>query len=152
MASRTRKAGRTAFLSPEMTAFLRRRLHELAGIALFLCGLALSIAVLGYDSTDPSWNHSVARDAANPLGLSGAWLADILIQSIGAAAILPGLVLMVWGWRIGAHRDMGRTWLRLAAVPATLLLAAIALAALGAPGWWPRKIGRGGIRPGKRIF
>mgnify|MGYP001190560182 CR=1 FL=1 len=31
MASRTRNAGRTTFLSPEMQAFLRRRLQELAG-------------------------------------------------------------------------------------------------------------------------
>ena len=76
MASRTRNAGRTAFLSPETTAFLRRRAQELAGIALFVCGAALCLAVAGYDSTDPSWNNSVARDAFNPLGLTGAWLAD----------------------------------------------------------------------------
>jgi DNA segregation ATPase FtsK/SpoIIIE, S-DNA-T family len=145
MASRTRNAGRTAFLSPEMTAFLRRRLQELAGIILFLAGLGLSVAILGYDSSDPSWNHSVARAAANPLGLSGAWLSDILIQSIGAAAILPGIVLMVWGWRIGAHRSMGRTWIRLSALPVMLLLATVAFAAAGTPAGWPVKIGLGGI-------
>jgi DNA segregation ATPase FtsK/SpoIIIE, S-DNA-T family len=145
MASRTRNAGRSAFLSPEMHEFLRRRLKELAGIVLFLCGLALSVAVLGYDSSDPSWNHSVAREALNPLGPHGAWIADFLIQSIGAAAILPGLVLMIWGWRIGAHRRLGRAWLRLAALPTTLLLATIALAAIGTPSFWPLKIGLGGI-------
>ena len=145
MASRTRNAGRTAFLSPEMHTFLRRRLQELGGIILLLCGLALSIAILGYDSSDPSWNHSVARDAANPLGMSGAWISDLLIQSIGATAILPGAILMIWGWRIGAHRNMGRTWLRLAALPATLLLATITLAAVGTPSFWPLKIGLGGI-------
>jgi DNA segregation ATPase FtsK/SpoIIIE, S-DNA-T family len=145
MASRTRNAGRNAFLPPEMMTFLRRRLQELAGIVLFLGGAALTIAVLGYDSSDPSWNHAVAREAANPFGLSGAWLSDLLIQSIGGAAILPGLVLMVWGWRIGAHRSMGRTWLRLAALPLMLLLGAIALAALGTPDAWPVKIGLGGI-------
>ena len=145
MATRTRNAGRSAFLSPEMTAFLRRRLHELAGIVLFLCGLALSIAILGHDSSDPSMNHAVAREAANPLGLSGAWVSDLLLQSIGAAAILPGIVLMVWGWRIGAHRTMGRTWIRLSALPLMLLLATIALAAAGTPDAWPVKIGLGGI-------
>jgi DNA segregation ATPase FtsK/SpoIIIE, S-DNA-T family len=145
MATRTRNAGRSAFLSPEMTAFLRRRLHELAGIVLFLCGLALSIAILGHDSSDPSMNHAVAREAANPLGLSGAWISDLLLQSIGAAAILPGIVLMVWGWRIGAHRMMGRTWIRLSSFPLMLLLATIALAAAGTPDAWPVKIGLGGI-------
>ena len=145
MASRTRNAGRTTFLSPEMTAFLRRRLQELAGGVLFLCGIALSISILGYDSSDPSWNHAVSRDAANPLGPGGAWLSDLLIQSIGAMAIVPGIVLMVWGWRIGAHRAMGRTWIRMAALPLTLLLGAIALAAFGTPSAWPVKIGLGGI-------
>mgnify|MGYP003636495412 FL=1 len=145
MASRTRNAGRTTFLSPEMTAFLRRRLQELSGGVLFLCGIALSISILGYDSSDPSWNHAVSRDAANPLGPGGAWLSDLLIQSIGAMAIVPGIVLMVWGWRIGAHRAMGRTWIRMAALPLTLLLGAIALAAFGTPSAWPVKIGLGGI-------
>lgn len=145
MASRTRNAGRTTFLPPETTAFLRRRTQELAGIALFVCGAALCLAVAGYDSTDPSWNNSVARDAFNPLGLTGAWLADLLIQSIGGAAILPGIVLAVWGWRIGAHRAMGRTWIRMTALPVTLLLAAIAFAAAGTPETWPVKIGLGGV-------
>ena len=145
MATRTRNAGRTAFLSPETVAFLKRRARELAGIVLFLCGAALTAAVIGYDSTDPSWNHAVARDASNPLGLSGAWFADILMQSIGAAAILPGLVLMAWGWRVGRHRDMGRVWLRITALPVALLLAAIVLASLGAPDVWPVKIGLGGV-------
>ncbi|MGB0630262.1 MAG: DNA translocase FtsK [Alphaproteobacteria bacterium] len=145
MATRTRNAGRTAFLSPEAIAFLKRRAQELAGIVLFLCGAVMAVAVIGYDSTDPSWNHAVAREASNPIGLSGAWIADILIQSIGAAAILPGLVLMTWGWRIVRHREMGRTWLRVTAVPVALLLAAIALAAVSAPAAWPVKIGLGGV-------
>ena len=100
MATRTRNAGRSAFLSTEASAFVKRRAKELAGILLILCGVALTAAVIGYDSSDPSWNHAVARDATNPLGISGAWVADLLMQSVGLAAVLPGLILMVWGWRI----------------------------------------------------
>ena len=145
MASRTRNAGRTAFLSQEVAAFLKRRATELAGIVLFVAGLALSVAVIGYDSSDPSMNHAVARDALNPLGMTGAWISDALVQSIGAAAILPGIVLMVWGWRIGRHRPMGRAWLRLTALPATLLLWTVALAAMGGSTDWPASAGAGGI-------
>ena len=145
MASRTRNAGRATFLSQGMHIFLRRRLQELSGTILILCGLAISLSVLGYDSSDPSWNHSVARDAANPLGTNGAWLSDILIHGIGAAAILPGIVLIVWGWRIGSHRNVGLIWLRLAAFPVTILLATIALSAISTPSFWPLKIGLSGI-------
>jgi len=130
MASRTRNAGRTAFLPPEAAAFVRRRLQELGGIALFLCGAALTVAVVGFDSSDPSWSHAVAREAANPLGRAGAWVSDLLIQSIGAVAILPGIALMVWGWRFGAHRDMGRLWVRVTALPVALIAGLAGLAML----------------------
>lgn len=114
-------------------------------MVILICAAALTVAVIGYDSTDPSWNHAVSRDASNPLGYAGAWVADVLMQSIGAAAILPGLILMVWGWRIARHRDMGRSWLRVTAVPVALLLSAVGLAAVGAPDAWPVKIGMGGV-------
>jgi S-DNA-T family DNA segregation ATPase FtsK/SpoIIIE len=145
MASRTRNAGTTSFLSPETGAFLRRRLAELCGIGLFVGGLALLVATAGFDSSDPSWNHAVARDALNPLGRPGAWVSDFLIQSIGAAAAMPALALMVWGWRIGSHRGMGRLWLRITALPLALLFASAGLAAFGAPDWWATRAGIGGV-------
>lgn len=145
MATRTRNAGRSAFLSPEAAAFVKRRAKELAGIVLILCGVALTAAVIGYDSSDPSLNHAVARDATNPLGISGAWVADLLMQSVGLVAVLPGLILMVWGWRIARHREMGRAWLRITAAPVAILLSAIALAGMAAPDAWPVKIGLGGV-------
>ena len=145
MASRTRNAGRTAFLSAEMVVFLQRRLKEVAGLVLLGLGAALALAVIGYDSGDPSWNRSVAGEAANPLGLRGAWVADVLVQSIGAAAILPGLTLGVWGWRVVTHRGLGRVWIRITALPAALLLVAVALSALPSTDLWPLKIGLGGV-------
>ena len=148
MSSRTRNAGRTAFLSQEAAAFLKRRAAELAGIFLFVAGLAFSIAVIGYDSSDPSMNHAVSRDPVNPLGATGAWISDALAQSIGGSAILPGIILMVWGWRVGRHRPMGRIWLRLTALPITLLLWTVALAAIGGSANWPASAGAGGITGG----
>ena len=144
MVARTRNAGRNTFLSEQATMFLRRRCSEVAGILLFVCGSALTLTIFGYDSTDPSWNHAVARDASNPLGVPGAWLADILLQAIGGGAILPGFILMVWGWRIGRHRKMGRRWVRITALPVTLSLAIITLAAFDPPAAWPTRIGLGG--------
>lgn len=144
MAARTRNAGRNTFLSEQVIMFLKRRCLEFAGGLLFVVGGALTLIVCGYDSTDPSWNHAVARGASNPLGPLGAWLADILIQGIGACAILPGFILMVWGWRIGRHRKLGRRWVRVTAFPAMLSLAMITLAAFDPPAAWPTQIGLGG--------
>ena len=54
---------------------------------------------------------------------------------------------MIWGWRIGRHRPMGRMWLRLTALPVTLLLWTVALAAIGGSADWPASAGAGGRRP-----
>ena len=145
MAARTRNAGRYTFLSEQAIMFLKRRCLEFAGGLLFIVGGALTLTVCGYDSTDPSWNHAVAREASNPLGPPGAWLADILIQGIGACAILPGFILMVWGWRIGRHRKLGRRWVRITAFSAMLSLTMITLAAFDPPAAWPTQIGLGGV-------
>ncbi|MEE2996257.1 MAG: DNA translocase FtsK [Pseudomonadota bacterium] len=145
MATRTRNAGRTAILSPEIVTFLKKRARELVGVVLIACGAALTVTVIGYDSSDPSWNHAVARETSNPLGLSGALIADILIQSVGVAAILPGLILLVWGWRIARHREMGRIWLRLTSLPVAVLLFAITFASIDAPEAWPVRVGLGGV-------
>ena len=144
MVARTRNAGRNTFVSEQVIVFLKRRSLEFTGAVLLICGATLTLAVCGYDPTDPSWNHAVARDANNPLGLPGAWLADIMIQSIGGGAILPGFILMVWGWRIFRHREMGRRWLRIIAVPITLVLTVITFAALDPLAIWPTNIGYGG--------
>ena len=56
----------------------------------------------------------------------GPWIVLIMV------AVVPAIALMVWGWRIGAHRGMGRVWIRITALPLALLFTAMALAALGA--------------------
>ncbi|MEC7490743.1 MAG: DNA translocase FtsK [Pseudomonadota bacterium] len=145
MASRTRNAGTTGFLSAEIVLFLRRRMLELIGVLFFIIGLALSTSVIGYNSSDPSWNHSISWAASNPLGSTGAWISDLLMQSIGAAAIFPGMVLAIWGWRIVTHKSIGRVWLRVMSLPLALLFAAVTFAAIGAPDNWPVKIGLGGV-------
>ncbi|PPR11064.1 MAG: DNA translocase FtsK [Alphaproteobacteria bacterium MarineAlpha11_Bin1] len=145
MATRTRNAGANTILPPEIIAFFKRRAVEIFGVIIFVFGAALTICIIGYDSTDPSWNHAVAREAGNPLGFTGAWIADILIQSIGLSAFLPGLVFMVWGWRVTRHLKMGRFWFRFTSLPVALLLSAMAFAFAGAPEVWPVKVGLGGV-------
>ncbi|MEC9208149.1 MAG: hypothetical protein VYE62_09295, partial [Pseudomonadota bacterium] len=61
MAARTRNAGRNTFLSEQVIMFLKRRCLEFAGGLLLVVGGALTLTVCGYDPTDPSWNHAVAR-------------------------------------------------------------------------------------------
>ena len=84
MATRTRNAGRSAFLSPEAIAFLKRRAQELAGIVLFLCGTVLTVAVIGYDSKD---DVCLMKDSE----LGDGCMTDYLFKNIVAQKDLKGL-------------------------------------------------------------
>ncbi|MGH7191236.1 MAG: DNA translocase FtsK 4TM domain-containing protein, partial [Acetobacteraceae bacterium] len=112
--------------SPALKALIRRRLAELAGVVLAFAAIALLLAVASYDPTDPSLDTASGGAVHNLAGPVGAWLADLLLQSFGLAALLPGVVLLSWAWRVGSQRGLVRPRLRLASA----LVAVPALAAI----------------------
>ena len=145
MASPSRNAASTAFLPPGTSAFLQRRLSELAAFVLALAGLALALALASYHPGDPSLNTAIGGGARNLMGLPGAGIADLLMQSLGVASWLLPIVLAGWAWRLGSHRGLRRAWLRVTALPVALLFAAVALASVAPPSSWGLRTGLGGV-------
>ena len=87
-----------------------RRLNEILGLVVLVSAALLLLALLTYTPTDPSANTVgglaagtrnsaglAARLAAGPAhnwtGLAGAWLADLILQTIGIAAFFLPIVL-----------------------------------------------------------
>jgi len=108
-------------------AFVRRRLAELAGAALVVLAGLIAAALFTYAPEDPSFSHATDARPQNLLGHAGAAGADLLLQTLGLAAALIPLALLAWGWRLLRSRGMKLWWLRVALLPATVLLAAMAL-------------------------
>ncbi|MEQ9524810.1 MAG: DNA translocase FtsK 4TM domain-containing protein, partial [Thalassobaculum sp.] len=128
--------------------YLKRRAAEIAGIVLVALAAALAVALVGFDVADPSLNTAGAaggREIANPLGLAGAVVADLLLQSLGVASALLVLVPAIWGWRLLRHEAIGRPALRVALLPPALALATLAAAAAPVPPTWPLRAGLGGF-------
>src|ERR1700710_2139531 len=119
---------------------------EMIGLALACAGLALLIALASYDPHDPSLNTASSRETRNLVGPLGAVLADLLLQSFGVAAVLPGLTMLVWAWRIVSRRGMGSVAIRLASLLGAIPVAAAVLASLASAGamTWPTLAGPGG--------
>jgi S-DNA-T family DNA segregation ATPase FtsK/SpoIIIE len=119
---------------------------ELIGLVLACAGLALLIALASYDPHDPSLNTASSRETHNLVGPLGAILADLLLQSFGAAAAFPGLTLLVWAWRLVSRRGMGSVAVRLASLLGAIPVAAAVLASLSSAGavTWPTLAGPGG--------
>ena len=57
----------TALLPAGLTDFVRRRLVEMAGLALIAAAVVLILAMLTYDSSDPSLNTAGGRGRVNNL-------------------------------------------------------------------------------------
>ncbi len=145
MSGIARNAGRIRFLPPGLLAALSRRVLRFAGLGLVAAAGALAIALLSFDTADPSVNRATGAAAGNLMGIAGAYAADLLLRSMGVAGGLVALVLAVWGWRVWAGRPIAPLWLRVSLLPPALLLSAVALAALTPPGGWPLNVGLGGL-------
>jgi S-DNA-T family DNA segregation ATPase FtsK/SpoIIIE len=79
---------------------LSRRVSELAGVALFGLAIIWLIALASYSASDPVWffNTGGDRPPVNFAGRIGAFLAELSYQTLGYAAYLIPVVLVVIGW------------------------------------------------------
>jgi len=139
------RSRQTSFMPPGLAASLRRRARQLVGLVLVGAGFALALALVTFDPGDPSFNRATADTAQNLLGRPGAYLADLLLQSIGIAGALFALVPAVWGWRLLTDRALAPLWFRLTLVPIAVIVATVAFAAIPAPESWPLRAGLGGV-------
>lgn len=84
-------------LKLEMTPTRNRRVNEVLGLTLMVFATLLLLALVSYTPSDPSMNtvggYATGRPAHNWVGLIGAWVSDILLQVIGAAALAFPLVV-----------------------------------------------------------
>jgi S-DNA-T family DNA segregation ATPase FtsK/SpoIIIE len=97
---------------PAVTAFLWRRAFQLLGGALIVVAAAIVIALVTYDSGDPSFNTGTGTDRpiANALGVTGAYTADTLLQTLGVAAAFLPLVILCWGVQVWRERAWLSRW------------------------------------------
>jgi DNA segregation ATPase FtsK/SpoIIIE, S-DNA-T family len=134
-----------SFLPDAVRDALRRRLRELGGLALIGLAVLLSLALATWSVQDPSLSHATNTPVRNTLGVSGAIVADLLIQLLGVAALALVLPVAIWGWRLASHRPLQRERIRLVFWILAVLLAAACAAALPRSATWPLPVGLGGV-------
>ncbi|MBL8832683.1 MAG: DNA translocase FtsK 4TM domain-containing protein, partial [Rhodospirillales bacterium] len=138
----------TTGLFPEGAgAFFRKRMAETVGLGLFVLAALVAASLATYDAADPSFSRATDLRPNNILGFPGAACADMILQTLGLAGALIPVSFAAWGWRLMRSRFMNLWWLRVALLPVTILLAAMALSTWTAPAGWPRPLdgGLGGV-------
>jgi S-DNA-T family DNA segregation ATPase FtsK/SpoIIIE len=125
--------------------FLRRRLMELAGLGLAALGVMLLMAVFTFSNADPSLNHATGNPPNNLLGLSGAYVSDLLLQTFGLAIVLVPIAMITWGVRLVRTHHLGFFGLRLSLLLLALLMMSVACIGLGDVGGAATHAGPGGL-------
>jgi len=133
-----------SFVSEHFRDFLRRRLSELAGLALLTLALLAAIALSTWSVRDPSLSHATQKPIHNLLGFPGAIFSDLTMQVFGLAAVMLLLPLVLIGWKLLAHRSFGEKRRALWWILATGMFAGFA-ATLPRIGSWPLPTGLGGV-------
>jgi DNA segregation ATPase FtsK/SpoIIIE, S-DNA-T family len=113
-----------------------RALNVILGLALALVSLLLLMALASYHATDPSLNTAIdpglPHSVHNWIGLFGAYLSDLLLQTFGITAFLLPLWLGAIGWTWMRSRSGSSALLRWTGI---LLASAFVPAVLGLLPW-----------------
>ncbi len=136
---------KTAILPEGGRDFLRRRMMELVGVMVAAAGVMMLLALFTYSPADPSLNHATARPPHNMLGLPGAYVSDLLLQTFGLAIILVPVALITWGVRMVRTHFLGFFGLRLSLLLLALLMMSVACVGLGDVGAAATHAGPGGL-------
>ncbi len=130
--------------SPAIRELVGRRMAELSGVGMAMGGIALMVALATYNPRDPSLNTATSQHATNLAGPLGSIVADFLLQGFGGAAVLPGMAMIAWAWRIATRRGIGHPAWRAAATLFAVPTLAIALSMVHPGLAWPTSAGLGG--------
>ena len=136
----------TAFMPGSLVMLLKRSGLRICGLGLVALAVILFIMLIGFHPGDPSFNHASDRATLfNPLGVVGAYSADLMLRTLGLASALLTVLLLGWGMRLIAVKPFNWMWLRFLVLPLALLLVAVSAAAIEPGMHWPLTVGLGGF-------
>ncbi|TAE80463.1 MAG: DNA translocase FtsK [Alphaproteobacteria bacterium] len=131
-------------LSLPMASYVKRSSLRPLGIILCLMALWLIVALTSYHSGDPSLNRTSTMPPHNWMGMTGAWVADLLLQLFGLGAASLPITLGAWGWRLHVDRKISYFRYRFCGLLLVLVASAALCAFLPPFQAWPIGSGMGG--------
>lgn len=132
-------------LPPSLEARLIGTLGRGMGVALLVLLATVWASLVTWSVTDPSLSHTTSGDIRNALGAPGAIVADLSLQTLGIAATVALLPLMIWAFEMMLSERVSALSTRLMYYPIAVLALAGAASALPVTATWPIAHGLGGI-------
>ena len=117
-----------------------------AGGALLLAGVGAAWAsLLTWSQADPSLTHAASGAPSNVLGTAGAVFADVMLNTLGFAAVFLLLAPMFWGIELMIAERIFANRKKTSVFPLSVLLLAGGFAVLPVTESWPFGHSFGGI-------
>jgi S-DNA-T family DNA segregation ATPase FtsK/SpoIIIE len=138
-------ADERALLPATLEAKLSRAAGRVAGYVLLALVAAAWASLFTATLADPSFSRVTGGDARNLLGTPGAAVSDLLLQTLGFAAVLVLLAPMFWGLELVLSGRVDKFRVKAAFFPLSVLVLAGAFSALPTTPGWPLRNGFGGI-------
>lgn len=137
--NRKKKDPALPFLPESLQAFLARRFIDLVALSLVFVAFFLAGVLVTYDHSDPSWNTAVPEldsgHISNIGGLFGAWIADVLLQTLGAGAYVLATAFLFWGIRVFRRESIRPLSFRIISVLFSSVMVSIALSMVPSGNW-----------------
>ena len=123
---------------------LKGSFWRLAGLVLAGLTAAGWLSLISWSAADPSLTHAAGGATRNWMGPLGAIFSDLLLQSVGLAAIFGMVIVTFWSAELILRRRLIDARWRIIVAPFALLVLAGALASLPVPSSWPLHHSLGG--------
>ena len=136
---------RRRLLPPALEARLIGTLGRVCGLLLLLALAAAWASLLSWSIADPSLTHATGGAVRNALGAPGAIAADLMLQTLGLAAAIALLPLMIWAFELVGSEHVAGLRAKATYYPFAVLGMAGAVSALSSGASWPIAHGYGGI-------
>ena len=132
-----------------MPALVEERLLVLlsraGGAVILVLVAAIWLSLLTWTVSDPSLTHATGGVVRNWMGPIGAIVSDLLLQTLGLAAVIMLLAPMFWSIEMLSGSRIWNLRTKAAFVPLSVLLLAGAFSSLPVASYWPLHHGMGGM-------
>ncbi|ABF40758.1 DNA translocase FtsK [Candidatus Koribacter versatilis Ellin345] len=136
-------------LARATTPTSNKRLNELVGLLIFLSSILLALSLVSYHPGDPSLNTSSSaqggREVANWIGMAGAFVADLALQTIGIAVFLVPVFMVMFAVRWFRSRTIASPVSKLSGVLSMVVFSSAFLGLLPWHWHWARGAGIEGL-------
>lgn len=123
--------------SDRFYAIIFRLLFRLFGLCLIAFSFVLALALLSFDSDDPSFNTvSTDNHVSNWMGSFGSHIADLSFQLIGLSSFLLCLIILSIGLKMSSRTGLKNLLPKIILIPFCILCFSVAFASLPQPDWW----------------